>query len=96
MKLEINVTKNRSGQSDRHSQICDCQNSINDKFVPDNVHDQTLISRLDHNTPPNINQVMPGPSLMPSNPTPFQNHWSQSFVPLFSFLDSLSTTLHQP
>ena len=35
MKLEINVTKNRSGQSDRHSQICDCQNSINDKFVPD-------------------------------------------------------------
>ena len=46
MKLEINVTKNRSGQSDRHSQICDCQNSINDKFVLDNVHDQMLISRL--------------------------------------------------
>ena len=45
MKLEINVTKNRSGQSDRHSQICDCQNSINDKFVPDNVRDRTLISR---------------------------------------------------
>ena len=46
MKLEINVTKNRSGQSDRHSQVCDCQNSINDKFVPDNVRDRTLISRL--------------------------------------------------
>ena len=46
MKLEINVTKNRSGQSDRHSQICDCQNSINDKFVPDNVRDWMLISRL--------------------------------------------------
>ena len=48
MELEINGTKNRSGQSDRHSQICDCQNSINDKFVLDNVHDQMLISRLDY------------------------------------------------
>ena len=49
MKLEINVTKNHSGQSDRHSQVCDCQNSINDKFVLDNVCDRTLISRLDNN-----------------------------------------------
>ena len=46
MKLEINVTKNHSRQSDRHSQICDCQNSINDEFVLDNVRDRTLISRL--------------------------------------------------
>ena len=48
MKLEINVAKNRSGQSDRHSQICDCQNSINDKFVLDNVHDRMLMSRLEY------------------------------------------------
>ena len=45
MKLEINVTKNGSGHSDRHSQICDCQNSINNKFVPDNDHKRMLISR---------------------------------------------------
>ena len=45
MKLEINVAKNHSRQSDRHSQICDCQNSINDKFVLDNVCDWMLISR---------------------------------------------------
>ena len=30
----------------RHSQICNCQNSRNDKFGPDNVRDRTLISRL--------------------------------------------------
>ena len=30
------------------SQICDCQNSINDKFVLDNVCDQMLISRHDY------------------------------------------------
>ena len=48
MKLEINVTKKRSGQSDRQSNLTVCQNFINDKFVPDNVLDQMLRSRHEY------------------------------------------------
>jgi hypothetical protein len=35
-----------AGQSDRHNQICACQNTTNRVFVPVNDRDRTLISRL--------------------------------------------------
>jgi hypothetical protein len=35
-----------AGQSDRHNQICACQNNTNRVFVPVNDCDRTLISRL--------------------------------------------------
>jgi hypothetical protein len=35
-----------AGQSDRHNQICACQNTANRVFVPVNDRDRTLISRL--------------------------------------------------
>ena len=37
-----------AGQSDRHNQICACQNTTNRVFVPVNDRDRTLISRLGH------------------------------------------------
>ena len=46
IQMEMYFTQDSSGQSDRYNEFCGCQNSINDKFVPDNVRDRTLLSRL--------------------------------------------------
>jgi hypothetical protein len=40
------TTEMSAGQSDRHNQICACQNTANRVFVPVNDRDRTLISRL--------------------------------------------------